>query len=222
MTKNALFCLGFTFVSLFGAVEYDIVLLAPKGEELTTESTKWWPGNPVKINESGYVIGTYRNNDEYEHPISYVYHQELGFKTVILPNEGLSLSEFDGIQSINSRGIAVGIYNGNCSPYYYCSYINNPKIFVFEAKTGKCYDLLDEFGTSEAEGFSLKNTFVNQVTITDDNKVVVDCNNSNTYIYDLNLRAVSLLGDPVILLKYITERMLPITLLIGIIDLDSI
>lgn len=182
------FVLSFSFISLFAGAEYDIVLLAPKGEELTTERNF---EDIVKINDAGYVIGTYDDNGK---SISYVYHQKLGYKKVTLPNGTLEGNMYDGIQSINSQGIAVGIYNGNRPVYYYYN-VSDPKIFIFNAKTNECYDLLESFGLSEVEGFSLKNIYIKQAYITDDNKVVIDCDYSKAYIYDLNLKTASFFSE---------------------------
>lgn len=200
MIKNALFCLSLLCVSLYGAVEYDVVLLAPKGEELTTESPNWWEDS-VKINNAGYVIGTYRSQG-LENSMSYIYHQKFGFKTIRFPNnETLHKDDYcyyEGVKSVNNQGIAVGVYGNNdmyhSSSYYYNT-LNDPKVFIFDAKTEECYDLLEAFGLNEAEGFSLRNSFVKQIYITDENRVILDCDNSNTYIYDLKLKAVSLLKN---------------------------
>lgn len=190
MKKYALFCISLFCMSLFGSPEYDIVLLAPEGEEFTTES-HW--DCAVTINDAGYVAGSFRTEDGDLMP--YVYHRDFGFKAFSLPGNSL-LGEDHGVHSINSHGIAVGTYGTEEWDEIY-----DAKIFVYNSSSGECFDLCSEVGTD-----SLNNVSVDKVFITDENKVIFECTSdwwysddydaaSVVYIYDLNAKTVQLFSE---------------------------
>lgn len=186
MKKIALLSFSLFCLSLFAAPEYDIVVLAPEGEEITSESD--WECF-VTMNDAGYITGSIRREDG--DLVPYVYHPEFGFKSFVLPRDGSLEGEFDGMFSVNSHGIAVGHYNLNY----------DESICVCDPASGECYDLFNAFGTSP------ENRSLSRIFITDENKIVLHSNSnywywlddeepsSMVYIYDLNTMTAELFSE---------------------------
>lgn len=169
-------------VSLFAEIEYDIIVLAPEGQELV--DTDIWDISEC-LNEAGYAW-----NPEN----SFVYHQNFGFKKVPLQDKNQEAK----VISVNNHGIAVGIINERI--YYYDNYYNTnlKSIFVYNTIEDEFYDLLERFGSNEMDGYSLNNCEVSNLTISDNNKIIFKKRQSyytddhRTFIYDLNAKTISI------------------------------
>lgn len=187
MKKYALLYISLFCISLFAEPEYDIILLAPEGEEFTSESD--W-NCTVTMNDEGFVAGAIRL--ESSELVPYIYHPDFGFRTFILPLEGNLEGEFDGVRGVNSHGVAVGLYST------YLDYHYESKIFVCDIVSGECFDLFDAFETD------LRDRSLSRVFITDQNQVIFlttrdfwywyddEDPDSLVHIYDLNGKTVEL------------------------------
>lgn len=194
MLKRIIFCISLLCSTLQAqAAEYDIVLLAPEGQELLTKSV--WKENGIVLNESGYVGGSFQFiPKKFDSKKAYVYHQEIGLKIIPFPNGG----NVGRVEAINNHGIVVGVYNINTSlgdPYFLGS---EDRIFVYNVTTERCYDLIEEFGLEDE--ISPGHLPIKILGVTDDNKIIfkhvrddVYINKSRFFIFDLISKTASML-----------------------------
>lgn len=188
--KKYLLFFSLLCMSLFAEAEYDIILLAPEGEEFTSESD--WDC-VVTMNNAGYVAGTIRG--ENGDLVPYVYHPDFGFKSFDLPSGATLEGDFEGTRMINSHGVAVGMYSKDSFSFF------DPSIFVYDSTSGECFDLLDALG-ADFEDRSCARVF-----ITDENKVIFLTARPDWYwhsdedldtlvhIYDLNSKLLELFSE---------------------------
>lgn len=172
------------FVALHGEPEYDIILLAPENHEFTTENyiedkrlmnePYDYFENKIVFNDTGHVGGILKTIGEKTNRNLYIYHKDLGFRFISLPNKGV----WGRLEAVNKKGIAVGVYDKtDPTQYSYCR--RSPMIFVYDTQTEECYDLLEAFGyveREEKEGFLLDSCVSYGkliLHITDDNNVIV-------------------------------------------------
>lgn len=182
-----------SFLSLYAEPEYDIILLAPEGKELTTTSTY----ESTSMNEAGYVWGG--GFISFEEPgivFEYIYHKNIGLRLISLP--GNFDRDHAKITAVNCNGLAVGIYG---SVGWFNQYEKQDpwdRVFIYNVHTEEYFDLLEHFGMNQTEEFSMENCFVTNLTITDTNQIVFTSRKSSddqsfhTYIYDFNNRTASI------------------------------
>ena len=180
----------FSSIASCAEQEYEIVLLAPEGQELTT-SANWG----AQLNQSGFVWGAIFD-EQREKSLPFIYEKEMGFKLIALPEE--YTHDYAQIKAVNCHGVAVGIYGINMArEYYYQSPSAVERVFVYNIRSGEFYDLLNHFDMTASDGFSIDNSTVEQLSITDTNQIIFssrknDSAESQTYIYHLDLMTVSL------------------------------
>ena len=146
------------------APEYDIVLLAPEGQELSTSAG--FDGDRVKINDSGYAIGSIRMNDDEK---GFVYHPDFGFKIIDLL--------YGAPTDVNEMGMVVGRFNTSS-----CIWGCDDRVFIYNSQTDEIIDLM---ALPEMEN---RNQCAQAIGITNNNQIAVrNVNNDlGAFIYDLN------------------------------------
>ena len=161
----------------FAAPEYDIVLLAPEGQELSTSAG--FNDGRVKINDGGYVIGAIRIADSEK---SFIYHPDFGFKII----EMLWGAPAD----VNEMGIVVGQFNT-------VDYIRScdDRVFIYNSHTDEYIDLMT---LPEMEN---RNKYAQAIGITNNNQVAVrNVNNDlDAVLYDLNKKRITCKIDDTLL-----------------------
>lgn len=121
-----------------------------------------------------------------EYDIMLLPHQE---EKALPAPDGASWAYREGA---NSQGIIVGLNRKYCDEYYGCG--GPQRVLVYDPRSGEGYDLLDSFGLSDTEGFSIKRSrVIKDVFITEDNHVIFNAN-FRTYIYNLDDKTVSSLA----------------------------
>lgn len=176
MLKNFILCTSLFSVSLFAQAEpeYDIILLAPKGQELTTKSER--DDTRIIINDAGYVGGALRMGKGHDSLTPFLYHQDLGFHLIPLPNQGI----YGHVDAINKHGIAVGSYKAKDSTYYGQSWC---KYFVYDAHTQVCYDLLERFDIKDLTVLFHDKYYASAPSytayITDENQIMIKSQDSS-------------------------------------------
>lgn len=162
---------------LFAEPEYEIVLLAPEGQELVEAYY-----TSKCLNEAGYVWMS-----SYDNTRPFVYHKDLGFKVIPVPLDQYHESK---VLDVNCHGVAVGVLSKY--PNYYWE-TTCDRIFVYDTKNGDYYDLLDHFNSNGMEDYSIENDQIYHLTISDNNQIIFKRGRDlRTYIYDLNTKTISI------------------------------
>lgn len=164
-------------VGLFADVAYDVVLLAPEGEELV--HSNYLLDTNRCLNEAGYVWGSSLNST----CAPFVYHKDLGFKIVPIPLNGYE----SVILGVNKNGVSVGVVKNIDEG------VTSQKIFVYEMQTGVYYHLLEHFNCEGEEDYSLDGSQIRGLMVSDASQIFFQRSSDlSTYIYDLNKRTVSI------------------------------
>lgn len=175
-------CIGLG-ASLSAEVEYDIILLAPPGGELTSAVDEYSYYSSFAVNEAGYTGGAIYL-DNHDKKVPFIYDSIKGFRIVDLPEDKTNAS----ISSINNYGFAVGLYETGSSK----------NIFLYDIPNEALYDLKDAFSGLKVPSIKSNDEIFN-LTLTDDKKVIFSHekynryaeNTTTTYIYDLTRKTAS-------------------------------
>lgn len=153
-------------IKLFAEVEYEIIPLAPEGQELVASET-WY--HSKCLNEAGYAWKPHSH---------FIYHEKLGFTIIPIPSD---LYDESIIMDVNNQGVAVGVLIKHTN-YWEPNY---ERIFVYDVKTDEYYDLLEHFNSTE--GCSN----IHDLSISDSGEIVFR-SDLRTYIYNLNNKTISI------------------------------
>lgn len=158
-------------MGLYAEAEYEIILLAPKGQEVTDSKINL----SYALNESGYVWSTFPCSSPT------IYHESFGTKTIPNVDENDTLR----IDAVNNQGIAVGVFKSSNKDR-----IGMPspeRIFAYDVQKEEYYDLYDDLNKNEKENYFYGSDNVTELTISDSNQIFYKKNwSSPLYTYNFN------------------------------------
>lgn len=158
---------------LYADSEYEIILLAPKGDVIIHYDSHQSSG----LNEAGYAWFSHGAS-------SYIYHNSFGLKKI--PNV-FNENHRSSVEAVNNQGIALGLLTTKSNQL---SEPDSHQVFVYDTKNDEFYDLLNEDATVE----TLIDGNLSDLTLTDGNDIVYTRkNDSNTYYYNLNNKSAKTL-----------------------------